>query len=89
MSRPSHKQFKEDALAIPDVKKEYDQIGEIIGTCENGLAVYRKSNGAGGYMYIGESCSVPALLWDSSIGTIDEFLIIAKDCYGLKITKSK
>lgn len=52
---------------------------------DNGLDVYKKQNPAGGWTYYGESCSVLAVIYDSAVGTKEEFMAIAKDCYNLEL----
>jgi len=53
----------------------------------SGLTIYSEANNAGGVSYYGESCGIRALLWDSCIGTEEEFLFIAKHCYGFNLVK--
>jgi hypothetical protein len=55
--------------------------------------IRRKVNGeknkAGGYTYYGESCGDVGRIWDDCLGTKEEFIAVAEDCYGLKLNREK
>jgi len=59
----------------------------ILTKLNSGLNIFAEDNKAGGLSYYGESCGEKSLLWDSCIGTEEEFMFIAKHCYGLNLIK--
>lgn len=54
-----------------------------VAVLSNGLEIYKKQNAADGWTYFGESNTIFAILWDSAIGTNEEFAAIAKDLYDM------
>jgi len=54
-----------------------------VAVLSNGLEIYKKQNAAGGWTYFGESNAIFSTLWDSAIGTKEEFAAIAKDLYSM------
>jgi hypothetical protein len=54
-----------------------------VAVLSNGLEIYKKQNAAGGWTYFGESNAIFSTLWDSAIGTKEEFAAIAKDLYNM------
>ena len=58
---------------------------ELVVTLPNGLELYKKKNAAGGYTYYGENNGFHVAIWDDCIGTEEELIEIAKDCYKLDI----
>jgi hypothetical protein len=68
-----------------DARIAYNEANGFIRVCilPNGLELYKKRNDAGGWTYYGESGTVFTTLWDECTATRDEFLAIAKDCYGM------
>lgn len=65
------------------MKEEYI----LVTVLSNGYEIYKKANGAGGFTYYGESCGDFVQLWDDCLGTKEEFIAIAKDCYNLELKK--
>jgi len=68
-----------------DERLEYNKKNGFIrvAVLANGLEIYKKQNAAGGWTYFGESNAIFSTLWDSVIGTKEEFAAIAKDLYNM------
>lgn len=57
----------------------------LVKVLGNGLELYKKENPAGGWTYFGESCAIFGAIWDDCLGSKEEFIAIAKDCYNLEL----
>lgn len=55
----------------------------LVTTLSNGLDLYKKQNQAGGWSYYGESTGIFGLIWDTCLGSKEEFQAIAEQEYGL------
>lgn len=70
---------KEERIKVNN-EKGYILVKEL----PNGLELWKKKNEVGGWSYYGESCGIFGMIWDDCLGSKEEFLAIAEDCY--KIT---
>jgi hypothetical protein len=57
----------------------------LVTTLSNGLDLYKKKNGAGGWSYYGESTGIFGLVWDTCLGSKEELIAVAQDAYNLNV----
>lgn len=60
----------------------------LVKKLDSGLELYKKKNEAGGWSYFGESCGIFGLVWDTCLGSREEFVAIAEDAYGIVLPES-
>lgn len=71
------------------IKENLNKGYILVKTLSNGLEVWKKKNPFNQWSYFGETCGIFDMIWDETIGSKEEFLAIAKDCYNLKCTNKK
>lgn len=77
--------LSEDARLKANADKGYI----LVCTLPSGLELYKKQNQAGGWTYYGESCAIFGSVWDDCLGSREEFIAIAEDCYKLRVEKQE
>ena len=78
-SNRSVHQLNEEERVAYNAKNGFIRVAVL----SNGLEIYKKQNAAGGWTYFGENNAIFSTLWDSAIGTKEEFAAIAKDLYNM------